>query len=180
MEYVQTYVANQQILADELNKIQVRECGLRVAGSNNTHTLMADGRDGTDWMYDGGALADATTVKVDATYDWRDRILSVHYAQPAGGSEEPGAVNDYLLDYTPKRRLGYTGLGGLTAGLATPSAGNPPVPAANTSWALQIDANLWLYADVTDGSLWLYNNTGGGLGAPVLTISASAVTGKRP
>jgi hypothetical protein len=44
-----------------------------------------------------------------------------------------------------------------------PSAGNPPVPAATTSYAVELFADVWLYAHPTTGDLYLYNATAGAL-----------------
>ena len=180
MQAVQTYVANQQILAAELNDIQTRAAGLVTANSNNTHTTLGDGVVIVEWMYDTADLAAGTLVKVDGATDYRDRMLTVVWSVPSGSDQEPGGVSDYLLDYAPTLRRGYTGTGGLDAGSVAPSAGNPPVPASTTSWALQVIANVWLYAHPSTGSLYLYNGTGSAIRRPTLTVHATGKTGKRP
>lgn len=180
MRRQQTYVPNQQVLSAELNAWQDRNAGAAPGSANNTHTLLGNGFDTLQWMYDTATLANATLVKVDGLIDYRDRLLSVAYKVPGGADEEPGGGNDYLFDYVPVLRIGYTGEGGLGAASATIVNGVPPVPASTTSWALQIDTNVWLYASPTTGELFLYNNSGGALRRPILTVTASAVTGKRP
>ena len=84
-----------------------------------------------------------------------------------------------LLDYQPTLHHGYTGLGALGAASATVVNGVPPVPAAGTSWALQLNTDVWLYADPSVGALYLYNNSGTAIRRPILTVTASGTTGKR-
>ena len=81
-----------------------------------------------------------------------------------------------------RTRKGYTGRGGLDAGHADPTNGNPPVPAAapNSSWAMEVATDVWLYASTGDGALYLYNDTAGTLKTPILSIIATAPTGLRP
>ena len=107
-------------------------------------------------------------------------LITVSYNIPTGSDQEPGGVNDYVFDYTPAFRIGYTGRGALDAGAAAPSALHPPVPASTTSWALQIATNVWLYAHPSTGVLWIYNNTGVVLRHPVLIVTATGATGLRP
>ena len=176
MERIQVYVPNQQVNASELNALVTAGVG----DANNAHTSLGDGADSVQWMYSGVTLGIGALVKVDGLLDYRDRLLTVLYKVPSSVDEWPGSGNDYSLDYTPISRIGYTGRGALDAASANPTAGNPPVPAATTSWAVQIDTNVWLYADTLTGALWLYNGTAGTLRTPILTVTASAPTGKRP
>ena len=180
MKREQTYVPNQQVLSAELNAWQDRNVGASAGNANNTHTTLTDGRDTIEWMYDTATLADATQVKVDGEIDYRDRLLTVTYKIPSGADQEPGGANDYLLDYQPTLHHGYTGLGALGAASATVVNGVPPVPAAGTSWALQLNTDVWLYADPSVGALYLYNATGSAIRRPILTVTASGTTGKRP
>ena len=178
MERIATYTVNAQITSTQLNDLQDVTVGL-ISGANN-NVLSAAGCDGCEWQYTTDLLVN-TQVKVDATRDWRDRVLTVLYYSPSGANEQPGGANDYQYDYDiPSLRKGYTGRGGLDAGSADPSNGNPPVPAAGTSWALEVDANIYLYASTVDGSLWLYNDSGGARKPPILSITATAPTGLRP
>ena len=176
MKRIQAYVSNQQILAAEMNSLAAASGG----DSNNTISAIGTGLDVFPWIYNAAELAAATPVKVDSAMDYRDRIITVSYSIPTGSDQEPGGVNDYVFDYTPAFRIGYTGRGALDAGAAAPSAGNPPVPASTTSWALQIATNVWLYAHPSTGVLWIYNNTGVVLRHPVLIVTATGATGLRP
>ena len=178
MERIATYTANAPITSTQLNDLQDVTVGL-VSGSAN-NVLSAAGCDGCEWQSSAATLVGGTLVKVDGTRDWRDRVLTVLFYAPSGADTQPGGANDYLYDYNiPSLRKGYTGRGGLDAGSADPSNGNPPVPAAGASWAMEVDTVIWLYANATDGSLYLYNN-GGTIKTPILSITATAPTGLRP
>ena len=177
MERTAIYTPKQQGRAAQLNTLQTYVA----AASNNTHTTLGLGADTVVWMYSSATLGAAALAKIDGGLDYRDRLLTVLYAIPGGADEEPGGGNDYLNDFAPTVRVGYTGRGAKDAGgINAPSAGNPPVRGSGTSWALQLDTDVWLYASPSDGALYLYNGTGVALRSPTLTITASAVTGKRP
>ncbi len=116
---------------------------------------------------------------------WYDREIRGLYRNYAGSGERPGQANDYLLDAAaPVVFWGYLGRGALDGGGLSPSAGNPPVPAAGTSWAVQIGypsiTGLWLYIDPADGGLRLYNDTGSTQRTPSLWFEATAPLGVRP
>lgn len=179
MKLVQTYVPLQQILSAEMNTIQKHAVGGVVGTQNNALSGGDAGAIRTEWQYDSADLANATLIELDDENDWRDRIVLSLHSIMSEANQNPGAVQDYLLDYTPVMRRGYTGLGAEDAGNSDPTAGNPPVPAANASWALQIAANLWLYARKSTGALRLYNNTGGVLRRPLLTVYGSGVLNAR-
>lgn len=179
MQRIATYTVNAQVTSTQLNDLQDVTVGL-ISGANN-NVLSAAGCDGCEWQSSTAALLTATKIKVDATRDWRDRVLTVAHYAPSGALTQPGGADDYHYDYDiNKLRKGYTGRGGLDAGSADPTSGNPPVPAAGTSWAMEVAPSVWLYANATDGSLWLYNATAGTLKTPILSITATAPTGLRP
>lgn len=141
-------------------------------------------------------LDDATVESVDTVSDpavtttsafvWYDREVFGIFRGFAGASQYPGGANDYQFDAAgaPVVFWGYLGRGALDGGGLSPSAGNPPVPAAGTSWAVQIGypsiTGLWLYIDPADGGLRLYNDTGSTQRTPSIWFEASAPTGKRP
>ena len=179
MERIATYTANAPITSTQLNDLQYVTVGL-VSGSN-ANVLSAPGCDGCEWQSSAASLSSATLVKVDASKDWRDRVLTVAYYAPSGALTQPGGANDYQYDYDiTSLRKGYTGRGGLDAGSTDPTSGNPPVPAAGTSWAMEVATDVWLYASTVDGALYLYNGTAGTLKTPILSITATAPTGLRP
>ena len=179
MERVATYTVNAQITSTQLNDLQDVTVGL-ISGANN-NVLSAAGCDGCEWQSSSATLASTTQIKVDATRDWRDRVLTVLYYSPSGANTQPGGGDDYQYDYDiPSLRKGYTGRGGLDASGNDPSTFNPPVPAAGTSWAMEVDVDIYLYASTVDGSLWLFNDSLGTLKTPILSIIATAPTGLRP
>ena len=179
MERIATYTVNAQITSTQLNDLQDVTVGL-ISGANN-NVLSAPGCDGCEWQSSAASLSSATQVKVDASKDWRDRVLTVAYYAPSGALTQPGGANDYKYDYDiTSLRKGYTGRGGLDAGSADPTNGNSPVPAAGVSWAMEVATDIWLYASTVDGALYLYNDTVGTLKTPILSITATAPTGLRP
>lgn len=147
----------------------------------NTATLVAVAGNTVE-IVDPGTPPSVPASITTAAIDWNDREVKGMFRGFAGATEYPGGANDYLFDASgaPVMFWGYLGRGGLTGGGLAPSPGNPPVPAAGTSWAIQIAANLWLYLDSADGKLKLYNNTGATIRTPSLWFTASAPTGKRP
>ncbi len=180
----QSYVANQQILAAELNDICQRAVGARPADTCNqlaTGTVTPNGLSEVVWVMGGGSntVFAGDLAQVDATTDWRDRVLFVQYAELTAGVS-PGNASDYLFDVVPIARMGFTGTGALDAGSNIPTAGNPPVPAAGTSYALQITTNVWLYATPSTGVLSIYNGTGSNIIVPMLLVRGTAKTGHRP
>ena len=179
MERIATYTVNAQITSTQLNDLQDVTVGL-ISGANN-NVLSAPGCDGCEWQSSAASLSSATQVKVDASKDWRDRVLTVAYYAPSGALTQPGGANDYKYDYDlTSLRKGYTGRGALDAGSADPTNGNPPVPAAGVSWAMEVATDIWLYASTVDGALYVYNDTVGTLKTPILSINATAPTGLRP
>jgi hypothetical protein len=178
MERIATYTVNAQITSTQLNDLQDVTVGL-ISGANN-NVLSAAGCDGCEWQSTAN-LSPSTQIKVDATRDWRDRVLTVLYYSPLTSNSEPGGVNDNSYDYDiTSLRKGYTGRGGLDGSGNDPTNGNPPVSVAGTSWTMEISTDIYLYANATDGSLWLYNDTLGTLKLPILSITATAPTGLRP
>ena len=178
MERIATYTANAPITSTQLNDLQDVTVGLISGSASNV--LSAAGCDGCEWQSTANLLP-STQIKVDATRDWRDRVLTVLYYSPSGANTQPGGANDYDYDYNiTSLRKGYTGRGGLDAGSADPTNGNPPVPAAGASWAMEIATDIYLYASTVNGSLWLFNDTAGTIKIPILSITATAPTGLRP
>lgn len=180
---IQTYVANQQILAAELNTIQFRTMGKRAGDLNNEFPSYGasdtTGPDSIVWMYTAG-IATGTLLALDQG-DWRDRYLLVMAALPAGGSNDmPGNVNDINFQGTAGIGYWYSGLGAYSA-LGPPvvvSNGAPPISSAGASWRLDLIANLYLYVEPADGILKLYNDTGAPV-IPFFDIRCSAKLAKR-
>ena len=187
----QTYVANQQILAAELNDLCTRAVGAAPAAlsgaANNrfrTPSVTPNGLTEVYWLPSSGSVNNAANATVDESIDWRDRVIVVNYLSVGPLARTPGDVDDYLFDGTMSApRVAYLGTGGRTAALAAPFAGNSPLPAAAASWAMQIITDVWIYAapsGVRVGELQIYNNSGADLALPLLLIRTTAKTGYRP
>ena len=137
-------------------------------------------------VVDDGTITTVNTavdpaVTTTATMSWSDRYVIGWFRPLAGATEYPGGANDYDFDAGNLYNFwGYLGLGAQNGAGGQVSPMNPPVPAAGTSWAILITANVWLYLDAADGKLKLYNGTGGTLRTPALFILATAKTGARP
>ena len=163
-------------------------------------TLMGEGLEGRVWQstsdlttgtiqtVDVGTIDVVDTgvtpaVLTSGTMSWRDREIVGLFRAMTGATQYPGGANDYQFDAaaTPTLFWGYTGKGAVDGVGAQVTPGNPPVPAAGTSWACLISKNLWLYVDPDDGDkLKIYNNTGSTLRTPTLFLLATAQTGARP
>ena len=97
MERIATYTVNAQITSTQLNDLQDVTVGL-ISGANN-NVLSVPGCDGCEWQSSTASLLTATQIKVDATRDWRDRVLTVLYFAPSGSDTQPGGTNDTDYDY---------------------------------------------------------------------------------
>lgn len=142
---------------------------------------------GTLVMLDDGTINIVNTtpdpaVITTTTMSWSDREVFGIYRGFAGAAQYPGGAGDYQFDAAgaPTLFYGYLGKGAKNGASTQVSAGNPPVPAAGTSWAVQITTNLWLYLDPFDGALKLYNATGSTIRSPALIFFATGPTGARP
>lgn len=166
---VKTWTPLQEVASSDLNNIQANAVGLRIASLNNDDAATVIGAQWFDWQ-DSGSIALGTLVAIDDIVDWRDSKVLVHWrASTTTQNTRPGGANDYLYSdggsgITQGTITGYLGVGALDAGgVNAPSAGNPPVPAATTSYAVELFTSVWLYAHPTTGDLYLYNDTAGAL-----------------
>lgn len=185
-----------------LNYLQTIGVSQRAA-QNGDLTAMTFGLEGRLWQATTD-LADNALLQVDentaqvvntavspnaltsGSFDWYDREVYGLYRSYGGADERPGQANDYLFDQAaPVLFWGYLGRGALDGGGNPVTApANPPVPASETSWAIQIGypttTGLWLYVDPGDNKLKLYNDTGSTQRTPSLVFFATGPTGKRP
>lgn len=177
---VYTWTVNEQVASADLNSIQRNAMASRPAnGGGNDILTVANGVQ--EVIYQASALlADATLLLIDDSIDWRDRFIRGEYLLHSVGNSLPGGGNDDVFsDGTLYSFWGYTGLGALDAGSNVVTNGNPPVPAAASSWACEITAGLWIYCDPTTGKLKIYNGTGASLNNPSLAVRCTADLGKR-
>lgn len=190
---LETFAINSQISAVYLNEGQDLANVMRPATSTalasmqggiegRVYQATADLLTGTLIVIDSGSIAVVSGgALTTGTLDWSDREVRGSFRAMSGATQYPGGANDYQFDAgTVYNFWGYLGQGALNGASGQVSAGNPPVPAAGTSWACLITANVWLYYDAADGKLKLYNDTGSTLRTPTLWIEATGQTGARP
>jgi hypothetical protein len=109
------------------------------------------------------AIADATAVQLDNTIDWRDRDLFALVKDLGGtlggrGDAAPHQQNTPL----PVIAWGFLGTGGLDGPGGDPAtSGLPPANSAGKFLVRFGAPDVRLFARTTDGSLWVFNNTGG-------------------
>lgn len=201
MERLNSYSVGQLVYNVWLNSLQDLAVGHRPT-TNGDLSAMTGGLEGRLWQSTSD-LASGALIQVDnsaisvvdtgtspatlttTTMSWLDREVFGVFRAYGGADQYPGGANDYLFDQAaPVLFWGYLGAGAEDAGGNPPSAGNEPVPAAGTSWAVQIGypttTGIWLYADPANEKLYLYNNSGSTLRTPSLMFFATAPTGKRP
>lgn len=170
MDRLTTFAVSSQVPAATLNAMQDRERGMRLASAAATGELsgmaaVTGGGAGTESRFyatPSGGWPTADLTLIDDSIDWRDRYIITQWINFGAANVRAGQANDYTYDGTLVAHAitsGYTGIGGLDAGGATPTAGNPPVSAAG-KWRVQIAGTLWLYAEVTTFKLYVYNDTG--------------------
>ena len=182
---VNTFTINSPVPSADLNEIQQRATDLRPSDNFNFYanlgTALPDGATCRLWLALSGVLNDTTSASIDASIDWRDRVLTTQYSTGATAAELPGSADDYLFDYAVTTRRGYTGRGAYrSGGVLAPSTGNPPAPASTVSWAMTVATNVFLYAHPTSGELYVYNASGGNIFMPQILVFATAPTGWRP
>lgn len=198
MERLNSYSVGQLVYNVWLNSLQDLAVGHRPT-TNGDLSAMTGGLEGRLWQSTSD-LASGALIQVDngtisvvdtgtspatlttTTMSWLDREVFGIFRGFAGATQYPGGANDYQFDAAgaPTLFWGYLGQGAEDGGGNPPSAGNPPVRAAGSSWAAEISANLWLYADPANEKLYLYNDTGSSIRTPSLMFFATAPTGKRP
>lgn len=194
------YGPGDKVWSIELNTIQTQQVGAIVSSATTNdfdNTVMDGGGVGIIWQYDT-TIADSTLVNVisntvtvsdglgsttTAVISWMDRIVLGGYIRLfANVNNRVGAANDYEFDFAGNNYdlfPGYLGLGAKGAGNNPVTAGNPPVRAEGTSWALLPTTGLWIYVDPADDAIKLYNDTGATINAPLIVLFLSAPTGKR-
>lgn len=180
MKRVVTAVAGNQVLSADYNEIEDRTLGQLVADSNNGFASPnCKGLDSRAWMPSGGSLADATTVKLDSSVDWRDRLVWGWYVVAGSAGNLPGGASDYDFRRgvaAPNFFHGYTGVGAYS-NIATGAAvanGAPPIAGAGAFRSYRVEVNpansVYLYADPATGSLYMYNASGGAINAAIVAL----------
>ena len=135
-----TYAALDDVASADLNNWQDRTAGVfghTASGATNGF----DGLEGADTIAFQLTIPTATLVTIQASEDWRDRVLlKGSVAFPTAANRVVGGAADYLLNepstgpFVSHLASGYTGRGGnsnVGTG-ALVSAGNPPVNATGS------------------------------------------------
>lgn len=193
-----TYAALDDVASADLNNWQDRTAGV-FGHTSSGATNGFDGLEGADTIAFQLTIPTATLVTIQASEDWRDRVLlkgAVSF--PTAANDLVGGAADYLLNDPSSGPLvnhlanHYTGRGGnsnLGSG-ALVSAGNPPVngTGAFPSWAIRLTTHLdlgvivrgpWVFAHYTSGVLQVYQSTG--IDVRIIgSLTFSGATGLRP
>jgi hypothetical protein len=192
MERVFTAVAAAQAASADQNAVQDRASGMLCGDTANDLVGMQEGGDGLTWQSSTVVVVAAAPRIVDATIDWRDRLLRILCFPCDDGTP------DYRIGQSSDTSLAipatviqaydsflYTGTGAysnITTG-AVVGAAAPPVQGAGVfrSYATNAFATggaLWVFADPTTGSLKIYNALAADTHI-LLWITGTAQTGKR-
>lgn len=189
-----TYAPLVEVASADLNAWQDKTVGGR-AGSiaNDYGATTVYGADRILVQFTA-SVANASLKQVDASIDWRDRVIKGCCTRLAASDERLGQGLDYETNdptYTTVAKTlfadTYTGTGAYSnvAGAGTAvSNGNPPLNNVSVvrSYAPIIDdrgtGSVYLYVSPSDYSLNLYNNSGATLYLR-LEIEASGDTGLR-
>lgn len=170
MKSVITAVPGDTYASADYETLENRAHGCRA--SSGGEVTEANARAGLDTVYDQRAsgIPNAVPTTIDANHDWRDRVVEVLAFAFSSANERPGGSADYT-DWatigagTPGLFVGYLGTGALSnvgTGAAVKN-GAPPVAGTGgggTSYRLTIGANLYVYANPSNGNLCIYNGTG--------------------
>ncbi len=191
-----TFSSLVQIASSFLNTLQDDMAALLKASQNNDFTgagLL--GMDILTWQAKS-AMTSGTLLQVD-TSDWHDREIFTVYRANSTAAQRIGQASDSAFDSgcafasTGENSFGhgYLGKGGQKSGGGAVSNGNPPVPAAGSSWAVSVNGTglaatgnfVALYTDTQGGSyqLYCYNNLATTI-QPTMVVFAIAPTGLRP
>ena len=180
-----TFSAGSHVPAASLNTQQDRAHTLDLATA--TDAGAPTDTQGADWITyqspDAG-IPTGDVVTLDASdRDWRERILNatarfVTIAARRWGRADEHVGND-PASCNVRTALGVTGPGAYGAASAAVAAGVPPVVASGScpiALDVRSDGEIWIFADPTDGSLKLYNDTTTPLHLDLLVMA----TGRAP
>jgi hypothetical protein len=180
-----TFSAGSHVPAASLNTQQDRAHTLDLATA--TDAGAPTDTQGADWITYQSSDAGIPTgdvVTLDASdRDWRERILNatarfVTIAARRWGRADEHVGND-PASCNVRTALGVTGPGAYGAASAAVATGVPPVVASGScpiALDVRADGEVWIFADPTDGSLKLYNDTTTPLHLDLLVMA----TGRAP
>lgn len=166
------------------NALQDEQVGLIPASDAPAAAARFKGADVRFWETPDAGVATATYRTIDSSINWRNRKVWGYFRNLGASDRRLGRANDHLANdptatpATVRRTFDDgTGAGGKGAAAATVTNGVPPVIADN-QLAVVLDqgdtaaARIWLYADPTDGSLRIYNDSGATLHGDLLVFGA--------
>lgn len=176
-----TWTTNQQVESADLNQLQENAVAMRPSSgtATNSWASVLNGLQGVMFQLETD-LANATVITIDASIDWRDRVL-YGWTLVYGAATYPGNGNDTNMNSggaSLYQFMLYTGTGALDAGAAVVSNGNPP---ASGYYADMGVANVSIFCDTdaAGGKLRIYNNSGAVFYTPTVFVFATQDLGKR-
>lgn len=180
MRRLTTFARGSHIPAATLDGMQDRSVALAPASA--APATLLTGADGRWWTTTGLGVEHGTAILVDASLDWRGRRIWGTWRRLPAATWVPGGADDYRANdpaeaVATRRFDGWTGTGALATGGDPIDDGAPPVHAAG-SYPVVIDeltsaaTRVWLFADPSDGHLWLYNASGAWLHGTLLVFGA--------
>lgn len=177
-----TWTTMQQVDSADLNQLQENSCASRPAAgtATNSWASIENGTQEVAFQSDT-AFANGTVYTLDASIDWRDRVILGDVLLPGAPNTQPGGANDTNCNSGASSLypfLLYTGTGATDAGAALVSNGNPPALGYYTDAGV---ANLWVFCDTGagGGKLRIYNATGAAVDCPMFFIRGTRDLGKR-
>lgn len=179
---VKTWTSLQQVASADLNQIQEDAFAMRPAAGTATNDWASIENGVQEVAFQSAtAFANATVYTLDASIDWRDRVIRGDVLLPGAANTQPGGANDTNCNSGASSLysfLLYTGTGATDAGAALVSNGNPPALGYFTDAGL---ANLWVFCDTGagGGKLRIYNQTGAAVECPMFFIRTTRDLGKR-
>lgn len=178
---VNTWSAGQQVESADLNSIQQNAQATRqaVGAATNSWATVANGTQGVTFQ-SASTLANATVLNIDASIDWRDRVVFGWFYRAGAADTQPGGANDTNYQSgsgTWDQFMFYTGTGGVDGGGNTVTDGNPPA----SGYYFTLTGNVYLLCapSAGGGKLQIYNGTGGDVYCPALYFIATPDLGKR-
>ena len=170
MDRILTYVANDQILAADLNTLQDRVDNARRASKDTELTAWARAVQAViaQFAATGNLVPTGSFAAIDETIDWRGRLVEGWIATIGGVNDRiNGSAEQYVNQYlrTARPFIGFLGTGSNTA--FDRAAGDYYVE-ADYEPITPTAANFYLYANTGDGKLRLWNATGADRGCILL------------
>lgn len=176
-----TWTVLEQVASADLNQLQTNSAASRPAAGTATNDWSGIDNGTQEVLFQSAtAFANATVHTIDASIDWRDRLVRGVFMAHGAANTQPGGANDTNFNQASGGLYEitfYTGTGATDAGAALVTNGNPPA----LGYFIDSLTNLFIFCDTSagGGKLRIYNNTGGAVECPTFFINCSRVLGKR-